>query len=151
MRYLTLREVLELYYKIMERTGGSTGVQNLGALESALAQPRMSFAGEELYPTLIEKASALGFTLIKNHPFWDGNGRIARLLANVPLLKSGLPPIVIPKEKRREYIQLIAAYQMSVGQLDNKSGARHEPQGLKDFEAFCLECYQETETMIAIR
>ena len=40
------------------------------------------------------------------HPFWDGNGRFARLLANVPLLKSGLPPIIISKEKRREYIQL---------------------------------------------
>ncbi len=89
MRYLTLREVLELYYKIMERTGGSTGVQNLGALESALAQPRMSFAGEELYPTLIEKASALGFTLIKNHPFWDGNKRIGHAAMETFLVLNG--------------------------------------------------------------
>ena len=42
------------------------------------------------------------------HPFWDGNGRIARLIANLPLLQSGLPPVVIPKERRRESIQSLA-------------------------------------------
>ena len=91
MRDLTLHFVkcLSFIIKIMERTGGSTGVQNLGALESALAQPRMSFAGEELYPTLIEKASALGFTLIKNHPFWDGNKRIGHAAMETFLVLNG--------------------------------------------------------------
>ena len=75
MRYLTLNEVLELYRRIMEQSGGDSGIHNLGALESALAQPRMTFAAEELYPTIVEKASALGFSLIQNHPFIDGNKR----------------------------------------------------------------------------
>ncbi len=83
------------------------------------------------------------------HPFWDGNGRMARLLANVPLLKSGVPPIVIPKEKRREYIQLLATYEISVGQLDNKSGVWPDLRQLKNFEVFCYECYQETRTIMA--
>lgn len=83
------------------------------------------------------------------HPFWDGNGRIARLLANVPLLKSGLPPIVIPSENRREYIQLLAAYEMSVGQLDNQSGVWPKPKRLRDFELFCRECYKETKQIIS--
>ena len=48
---------------------------NLGALESALAQPRITFGGQELYSGVIEKASALGFSLIQNHPFVDGNKR----------------------------------------------------------------------------
>lgn len=47
----------------------------MGALESAVAQPQMTFDGDELYPTIIEKASALGFSLIQNHPFADGNKR----------------------------------------------------------------------------
>ena len=75
MRYLTVNEVLEVYNQIMEQFGGESGLRDTGALESAIAQPRMTFGGNELYPTLIEKASALGFSLIQNHPFLDGNKR----------------------------------------------------------------------------
>lgn len=82
------------------------------------------------------------------HPFWDGNGRIARLLANVPLLKSGLPPIIIPKEKRREYIQILASYEAAIGQLDNTTGAWPQLDKLQEFEEFCLGCYQETLLII---
>ena len=49
----------------MEQSGGTMGIHSLSALESALAQPRMTFGGEELYPTVVEKASALGFSFIK--------------------------------------------------------------------------------------
>ena len=61
MRYLTVGEVLEIYSRVMEQSGGSVGILDLGALESAVAQPRMTFNGEELNPTIVEKASALGF------------------------------------------------------------------------------------------
>ncbi len=76
MIYLTLDQVLELHRRLIEQSGGSSGVRDFGALESALAQPQMTFSGEELYPTLVEKASALGFSLVMNHPFVDGNKRI---------------------------------------------------------------------------
>ena len=69
MRYLTVSEVLEVYSRVMQQSGGLVGIRDLGALESAVAQPRMTFGGADLYPTLIEKASALGFSLIQNHPF----------------------------------------------------------------------------------
>lgn len=75
MRYLTVGEVLEIYSRMMKQSGGSVGILDLGALESAVAQPRVTFNGEELYPTIVEKASALGFSLIQNHPFVDGNKR----------------------------------------------------------------------------
>jgi death-on-curing protein len=75
MRYLTVGEVLEIYSQVMKQSGGGVGVRDLGALESAVAQPRMTFNGDELYPTIVEKASALGFSLIQNHPFVDGNKR----------------------------------------------------------------------------
>lgn len=89
MRYLTLEEVLELYHRIVEQSGGSAGISNMGGLESAIAQPQMTFAGEELYPTIVEKASALGFSLIKNHPFMDGNKRIGHAAMEVFLVLNG--------------------------------------------------------------
>lgn len=89
MRYLTLVEVLELYERIHEQSGGTTGVRDLGALESALAQPRMTFGGEELYPTLVDKAATLGFSLINNHPFVDGNKRVGHAVMELFLILNG--------------------------------------------------------------
>ena len=61
--------------RIIGQSGGALGILNLSALESALAQPRMTFGGKELYPSIIDKASALGYSSIQNHPFLDGNKR----------------------------------------------------------------------------
>ena len=89
MRYLTVGEVLEIYSQVMRQSGGGVGIRDLGALESAVAQPRMTFNGEELYPTVIEKASALGFSLIQNHPFIDGNKRVGHAAMETFLLLNG--------------------------------------------------------------
>lgn len=75
-RYLTSEEVLALHRLVVERSGGSHGVRDLGALQSALAQPQMTFGGQDLYPDLPEKAAALGLSLVCNHPFVDGNKRV---------------------------------------------------------------------------
>ncbi len=77
MRYLSLHEVLAIYRRVMQQSGGAVGISNLDGLESALAQPYITFGGVDLYPTLVEKTAALGFSLIKNHPFLDGNKRIS--------------------------------------------------------------------------
>ena len=89
MRYLTLKEVLELHRRVIEQSGGFAGIRDIGMLESALAQPLMTFGGEELYPTIVEKASALGFSLIKNHPFIDGNKRIGHAAMETFLVLNG--------------------------------------------------------------
>jgi death-on-curing protein len=83
MRHLNLNELLELHCRLIELHGGSAGIRSLEALESALAQPRMTFGGEDLYPTIVEKASALGFSLVMNHPFMDGNKRIGHAAMEV--------------------------------------------------------------------
>jgi death on curing protein len=75
-RYLALEEVLELHRLALEQSGGLAGVRDLGALDSALAQPKMAFGGQDLYPRLGEKAAALGFSRVCNHPFVDGNKRV---------------------------------------------------------------------------
>lgn len=90
MRHLTLAEVLELHRLLIAQTGGSTGVRDMGLLTSAVAQPLMTFAGRDLYPTLADKAAALAFSLIKNHPFVDGNKRIGHAAMETLLVLNGL-------------------------------------------------------------
>jgi death on curing protein len=59
MRYLTLVEVLKLHHRIIDQSTGTMGIRDLGLLESAIAQPRMTFGNKELYPPTIDKAVAL--------------------------------------------------------------------------------------------
>ena len=75
MRYLTVEEVLALHTRLLEQFGGSEGLRDRGALESAVAGPQATFGGEDLYPTLSAKAAALVYSLVQNHPFVDGNKR----------------------------------------------------------------------------
>ena len=89
MRYLTVSEVIELYRQMMETSGGTVGILSIEALESAIAQPRATFDGKELYPTIIEKATALGFSLIMNHAFVDGNKRIGHYAMETFLVING--------------------------------------------------------------
>lgn len=89
MRYLTLNEVLTLHDRVIAQTGGSFGVRDIGRLESSLAQPRMTFDGVELYPTLVEKAATLGFSIIQNHPFLDGNKRTGHAAMEIFLFLNG--------------------------------------------------------------
>jgi death-on-curing protein len=89
MRYLTLTEILNLHRRIIEQSGGAAGLRDNNALGSAVAQPAMAFGGEDLYPTLEEKASALAFSLVMNHPFMDGNKRIGHAAMETFLVLNG--------------------------------------------------------------
>lgn len=89
MRYLTVNEVLEIHSRVIQQSGGAGGIHDLGILESAVAVPRMTFAGEDLYPAIVDKASALGFSLIQNHPFIDGNKRVGHAAMEVFLVLNG--------------------------------------------------------------
>jgi len=89
MRYLTLGEVVELHRRLLQATGGAPGIRDFGALESAIAQPKATFGGVDLYPTLPEKAAALGFSLVQGHPFLDGNKRLAHAAMETFLVLNG--------------------------------------------------------------
>ena len=70
------KQVLSIHSSLIEATGGADGVRDNGLLESALEAPFQTFGGNDLYPSLIQKAARLGHSLISNHPFVDGNKRI---------------------------------------------------------------------------
>ena len=88
--YLTLDDVLTIHSQILEQSGGALGIRDLGSLESALAQPMMTFDGDELYPTLIDKAAALGFSLVMNHTFVYGNKRTGHAAMEIFLFLNDL-------------------------------------------------------------
>ena len=76
MNKLTAEQVIKIHSKIIKRTGGVDYVRDYNLLDSAVNAPFQTFGGCELYPTIEEKATRLGFNLVMNHPFSDGNKRI---------------------------------------------------------------------------
>jgi death on curing protein len=106
VRYLTLSETLELHRRVIGESGGALGILNLGALESALAQPRMTFGGKDLYSSAVEKAAALGHSLIQNHPFLDGNKRTGHAAMEVFLVLNGFEIQCSVDEQERIVLQV---------------------------------------------
>lgn len=78
-----------LHDRLIQAWGGAPGIRDLGALESATAQPRKTFGGEDLYADVPAKAAALAFSRINNHPFIDGNKRIGHAALETLLLLNG--------------------------------------------------------------
>ena len=72
--------VLSIYEVLTLKTGGTVGIRDEGLLASALEAPYQTFSGVDLFPTLLEKGVRLGFGLVSNHPFVDGNKRIGILI-----------------------------------------------------------------------
>src|SRR5690242_5998862 len=89
MKYLAVRHILRIHERIIESSGGTPVILDLGRIDSAVAQPRMTFEGRPLYRTLAEKAAAPAFSLNMNHPFPDGNKRISHAAMELLLLRNG--------------------------------------------------------------
>ena len=106
MRYLSLAEIIDLHQSVLNQTGGSSGIRDLGGLESALAQPRATFGGTDLHPTVVQKAAALAFSLTLNHPFVDGNKRVAHAAMEVFLLLNGWELVGTVDEQERLMLDL---------------------------------------------
>lgn len=80
----------------------------------------------------------IGFTNI--HPFFDGNGRMARMIANIPLLRSGLAPVMISVERRAAYMASLGAYSDRTGELSGRNGTWPAGHDWPEFERFCSGC-----------
>jgi len=111
MQYLNIKQVLLLHKEIIETSGGSFGLRDEGALDSALAQPRATFAQQNLYETLTEKAAALGFSIIQNHAFVDGNKRVGTITMQRFLLLNGYK-IQAHVDEQEQVILRVAASEM---------------------------------------
>lgn len=89
MRYLTAGQILFIHSRLIDVTGGSHGIRDIGLLQSAVSRPKATFGGKDLYPDIFHKAAAFMESLIKNHPFIDGNKRTAITSAGIFLQING--------------------------------------------------------------
>ena len=110
--FLTLAEIIDVHTDQITRYGGNSGVRDFGLLESALAQPEASFAGEWLHHDLYDMASAYAYHLCQNHPFIDGNKRTALACALVFLELNGVRPRD-PKGKLKDAMLNVASGTLS--------------------------------------
>ena len=76
MKILTKEQIILLHAQLIKETGGMEGLRDEGLLESVILSPFQIFDGKELYPSVLGKGARLGFGLIQNHAFVDGNKRI---------------------------------------------------------------------------
>lgn len=97
--FLTTTQVLFIHDRAVKRFGGSHGVRDLGLVESAVARPQATFGGKYLYHSMFDKAAALLQSLLKNHPFVDGNKRTALASSALFLWKNGYKLTNVHKEE----------------------------------------------------
>lgn len=98
MKRLSKRQVLLLHGRLLSQSGGLQGIRDEGLLESALEAPFQSFGDTDAYPSLQQKAVRLGYGLIKNHPFADGNKRTGTHVMLVFLALNGIELSYTQKE-----------------------------------------------------
>lgn len=87
-------------------------------------------------------------TFARIHPFADGNGRLARLLANLPVLEKGMIPVLIPSQRRLEYIESLASWQIACGAPKPESALLPRPDLLEAFRRICADAEQESQAML---
>jgi death-on-curing protein len=102
--YLEVEEVVQIHERILHATGGSSGLRDRGALESAVYRPRTGY-----YADLIEEAGALLESLVRNHPFVDGNKRTAFVCAGTFLRLTGLRIRVEEPEAEKFFLESLTA------------------------------------------
>lgn len=105
---LSKEQVVLLHERLIEITGGSNGIRDVGMLESALANPFQSFGDEELYPSVQAKAAQLCFGIVKNHPMVDGNKRLGTHVMLVFLTLNGYELSYTQKELSDTILDLAA-------------------------------------------
>ena len=111
-------DVLSIHDILIERFGGIKGIRDKASLDSALKRPYQTFESQDLYPTLIEKVSALLESIIKNHPFNDGNKRLGYTLCRLILLNNGID-IIADEGEKYDFIIQIAENKIEFAEIVN--------------------------------
>lgn len=98
-KFVPLEDILVIREMVIEEAGGKQGIRDFLLFHSAVYRPRASFGGQDLYPSLFDKAAALTHSLLLNHPFLDGNKRTALAVCERFLYINGCEVYASQKEK----------------------------------------------------
>ena len=115
-RFIPNGIVATIHSDLLQRYGGRPGLRDPGLLDSALAHPKMTVGGKFVHKTLFDKAAAYGFHVCKNHPFVDGNKRVAFVLTDIFLQKNGWE-ITANEEEAYSMMMSLAAGKLSKAHL----------------------------------
>ena len=113
---IEVTHVLAIHQILIEQFGGTLGVRNLENLESAVNRPYSTFDGADLYPTTIDKAAALIESIIKNHPFVDGNKRTGYTIMRLHLIRNGVD-LIASEEEKYMFVIAIAEGRLSIDEI----------------------------------
>ena len=113
---ISAEEAIQIHALLIQKFGGSPGLRNPEALESALTRPYQTFESQDLYPTPEEKAAAVLESIISNHPFVDGNKRLGYVLMKLTLLKAK-KKLMASQEELYQFILQIANGKLSIEKI----------------------------------
>jgi death on curing protein len=130
IRFIPQEVVLTIHADLLQRYGGRPGLRDAGLLDAALAQVQITVGGTYAHGTIFDKAAAYGFHVCGNHPFVDGNKRVAFVLMDVFLQKIGWEVVATEEEAYRTMMDL-ASGNVPKSQLSNwlKEYASRLPRG----------------------
>ena len=113
---IDLKQALIIHQVLIEKFGGTDGLKDQRALESALARPHATFDQKELYPTPVDKAAAILESILINHPFLDGNKRTGYVLMRLTLMQGGLD-IEATQADKYEFVLKVTKGEFDVDQI----------------------------------
>lgn len=116
MIILSADTVIQIHNDIIEHIGGMFGVRDIAALESAVSRMKASFGGVDFYPDLFSKAASLLHSLVKNHPFLDGNKRTALASTSIFLESNGYN-LALPKHEIEQWIVVVVASDITIEEI----------------------------------
>ena len=126
---IPIKEVEQLHRILIDKFGGSHGIRDLTAIESAIARPFQTFDGNDLYPSVLEKAASLIESILVNHPFIDGNKRTGYTLLRLYLIQNGVDMNASPDNKYEFVINIasgILKYEGILSWLKSNTGKMND-------------------------
>jgi death-on-curing protein len=109
---IDISEVVKIHHVLITKYGGGSGIRDWAALESALQRPFQTFDNRELYPSTVEKAAALTESILRNHPFVDGNKRVGYVVLRLYLNSQGFA-LTASGDDKYIFILQVASGQMA--------------------------------------